>query len=250
MSYNLEPLKSSLLTNMEFGQLMKRHLSDLASIDQALLTVPSYSAYLQQIASGLIPYEKGLTRVHKNEETEKISQADIVRNKAVVAFAVNLKLYQLSDDPAEVDASRILRILYKSFKNPTKLNYEAESITIDKLVGELEGVNYADKVAFLNIGKYVARMKAANLQFKTLFSGRMVAEAMTETYNMRAMRSEMLTVYNYFTAYVLVGCNSLKTPLFISSLSLLNTARNYYSDILARRKKDKPAPEPPSAKDV
>src|SRR5665647_2181262 len=188
MSYNLEPLKSSLLTNMEFGQLMKRHLSDLASIDQALLTVPSYSAYLQQIASGLIPYEKGLTRVHKNEETEKISQADIVRNKAVVAFAVN----------------------------------------------------YADKVAFLNIGKYVARMKAANLQFKTLFSGRMVAEAMTETYNMRAMRSEMLTVYNYFTAYVLVGCNSLKTPLFISSLSLLNTARNYYSDILARRKKDKP----------
>src|SRR5665647_838338 len=97
MSYNLEPLKSSLLTNMEFGQLMKRHLSDLASIDQALLTVPSYSAYLQQLASGLIPYEIGLTRVHKNEETEKISQADIIRNKAVVSFAVNLKLYQLSD---------------------------------------------------------------------------------------------------------------------------------------------------------
>ena len=249
MSFNLEPLKASFLTNMEFGQLMERHLSDLATIDPTLLTDPPYNAYLRQIASGLISYEKGLARVHKNEETEKISRADKARDKAVVAFSVNLKLYQLSDDPAEAEASRILRILYKSVKNPTKLNYEAESISIDKLVSELEGENYADKVALLSIGQYVARMKAANQQFKTLFSGRMVSGAMTETYNMKAMRSEMLAIYNEFTAYILAMANALRTPLFITTLALLNTARKYYADLLARRKKAKPPVEPP-AKEV
>ena len=127
MNNQLEPLKSSFLTTMEFGQLMKRHLNDLATIDQTLVTDQPYKAYMQQITAGLIYYEKGLAQVRKNEETEKISRAGKVRDKAIVAFSVALKLYHLSDDQAEVDASRILRILYKTFKNPAKLNYESKS---------------------------------------------------------------------------------------------------------------------------
>jgi len=240
MNNDLEPLKSSFLTSMEFGQLMNRHLKDLATIDQALLTDQPYNAYLQQIAGKLIIYEKGLMQVHKNVETDKISRANHARDKAIVAFSMNLKLYQLSDDQAEVDASRILLILYMSFKNLTKLNYESKSIAIDKLVSELEGENYSSKVTFLNIVRYVVRMKTTNQQFKTLFGGRMVTEASTVTYDMRTMRSEMLAVYNEFTAYVVAMRNALKTPLFITSLALLNTARNYYADLLARRNTDKP----------
>jgi len=242
MENNLEPLKASFLTIMEFGQLMNRHLKDLATIDQALLTDQAYNTYLQQITGKLVIYEKGIAQVRKNAETEKISLANKARNKAIVAFSVALELYGLSDDPAEADASRILLILYKTFKNPTKLNYEAKSIAVDKLVIELENERYAGKVAFLNIGRYVARMKTYNQQFKTLFDGRMVTEASTVTYDMRTIRSEMLAVYNEFTAYILAMRNALKTPLFITSLALLNTARNYYADLLARRKTDKPQP--------
>jgi len=85
-------------------------------------------------------------------------------------------------------------------------------------------------------------MKTSNEQFKTLFSGRMVTEALTETYDMRAMRSAMLAVYNEFTAYILVMSKAIKTPLFISALLLLNSGRKYYADLLARRKTDKPTP--------
>ena len=250
MENNLEPLKTSFLTNMEFGQLMKRHLKDLATIDQASVTDQAYNAYVQQITGKLAIYEKGLAQVRKNAETEKISLANKARNKALFAFSAALKLYGLSDDPAEADASRILLILYKTFKNPTKLNYEAKSIAIDKLVVELESERYAGKVAFLNIGRYVARMKTNNQQFKTLFDDRMVTEASTVNYNMRAMRSEMLTVYNEFTTYILAMRNALKTPLFITSLALLNTARNYYADLLARRKSDKPLPPAKDAENL
>ena len=240
MNNELEPLKASFLTAMEFGQLMHRHLSDLRTIDPALLTDQPYNAYLQQINVRLISYEKGIAQVRKSEETEKISLADKARDKAIAAFSAALKLYHLSDDPAEVDASRILGILNKNFKNLAKLNYEAESIAIDKLLSELESFYYADKVTFLNIGRYVTRMKTSNEQFKTLFGGRMVTEALTETYDMRAMRSAMLAVYNEFTAYILVMSKAIKTPLFISALLLLNSGRKYYADLLARRKTDKP----------
>lgn len=240
MSNYLEPLKSSFLTNMEFGSLMKQHLRDLATIDQTLLTDQPYSAYLQKIRDRTVYYEKELAQSRKNDETEKISRADKVRNKAIVAFSLMLKVYLLSDDPAEVVAGKSLRILYKTFKNPAKLNYEAKTLAIDKLVSELENEKYAEKVAFLNIGRYVTRMKMTNQQFEALFSGRSVTKAFAETYNMRAMRSELLADYNEFTAYILEMSNVLKTPLFVTTLAMLNTARKYYADLLARRKKTKP----------
>ena len=240
MNNNLEPLKSSFLTNMEFGSLMEQHLSDLATIDQTLFTDKPYNVYLRKIADGTDYYKKGLVQVRKNDETEKISRADKVRNKAIVAFSLTLKLYLLSDDPAEVDAGKSLQNLYKTFKNPAKLNFGAKSFAIVKLVSELENEKYAEKVTFLNIGRYVTRMKMANQQFDTLFSGRMETEAITETYNMRTMRSELLAVYNEFTAYILAMSNALKTPLFITSLAFLNTTRNYFAILLARRKTDKP----------
>lgn len=247
MSNSLEPLKSSFLTNMEFGSLMQQHLRDLATIDQALFTDYPYNVYLQKIADGTAYYGKGLANASKNDETEKISHANKVRDRAIVAFSVALKLYLLSDDPAEVDAGKSLRNLYKTFKNPAKLNYESKTLAIVKLVSELENEKYAEKVTFLNIGRYVARMKSTNQQFDTLFGGRMVTEAMTETYNMRAMCSELLAVYNEFTAYILAMSNALKTPLFITSLALLNTTRSYFAVLLARRKKNKPEKKLPGS---
>ena len=157
-----------------------------------------------------------------------------------------LKLYAVSDDPAEVEASRVLGILLGSFKNLARLNYEAESIGIEKLVNELESVNYAGKVSLLNIGRYVTRMKMSNQNFKTLFSNRMVTEATTETYDLQAIRKEMSKQYSEFTSYVLAMAKALDTPLFNTALTLLNTARKYYADLLARRASVKDAIEKPA----
>jgi hypothetical protein len=65
----------------------------------------------------------------------------------------------LSDGQAEVEASLVLRILFKTFKNLVTLNYEAESIGIDKLVSDLERVNYANKVTLPS----TAELKRDNL---------------------------------------------------------------------------------------
>ncbi len=245
MEQTLESLRLASLSHMEAGQLMKRHLSDLATIDPALHSDAPFNSYIQTLTSQSAMYEKALAQIRKNEETEKISQADADRDKADYAFATGLKLYSLSDVPAEVEASKSLGILYGSFKDLPNLNYEAQTIATDKLVRELTSPNYSPKLSLLQMDRYVTRLSTTNEAFKTLFSGRMVTTAMTEVYDMKTVRNETMKIYSEFTAYVLSMAKALNTPLFNTALNLLNTARKYYADQLARsatpkEKKEKP----------
>ena len=235
MKHLLEPLRTSVLTNMEGGQLLKRHLNDLRTIDPALLTDAPFTTYVKDLTGYAEKYEKALAQVRKNEETEKIALADDLRDKALEAFGIALKLYAISDEPAEVEASRVLRILYDTFANLTRLNYEAETIGIDKLVSELGSKKYSAKVGLLKMERYVTRISNANEAFNTLFGGRMSTSALTETYDLKGIRTEMFRRYSEFCDYVLAMAKALDTPLFVTTLNLLNIARKYYADLLARR---------------
>jgi len=245
MKLELEPLRLAGLSNLEAGQLIIRHLSDLNAVDSSLLTDAPFNSYVQTLSNQSVLFQKGLAQVRKNEETQKIDLADADRDKSTVAFGRGLKLYAVSDDPAEVEASRGLSILFDSFKNLATLSYEAETIAIDKLVSELTSPAYSSKVSLLQMDWYVTRLQNTNNNFKTLFGGRMVTTATTESYDLKVIRAETITKYGEFTTYVLAMAKALEAPLFIQTLNLLNTARKYYADLLARRvtpKKEKKGP--------
>ena len=200
-----------------------------------MLTDAPFTTYVKDLAGYAEKYEKALSQVCTMEKTEKIALADDLRDKALEAFGLALKLYAISDDEAEVEASRVLRILYDTFASLTRLNYEAETIGIDKLIGELAGPNYSAKVGLLKMERYVTRISNANEAFKNMFGGRMTTTALTETYDLKGIRMEMFKRYSEFCDYVLAMAKALNTPLFTTTLSLLNTARKYYADLLARR---------------
>ena len=235
MKLKLEPLRLAGLSNMEAGQLIKRHLSDFSALNPEWLTDAPFNAYVQALTTHSALFEKGLAQIRKNEETQKVEMADADRDKSVIAFGRGLKLYAVSDDPIEVEASRVLGILFDNFKNLPALSYEAETIAIDKLVSELEKGNYMANINLLQMSRYVVRMKNANDNFKTLFGGRITTVAVTESYDMKTIRMDTLKKYGEFATYVLAMAKALETPLFVQSLNLLNTARKYYADLLARR---------------
>jgi len=246
MNLKLEPLRTPGLSHMEAGQLITRHLSDLATIDPALLTDAPFNVYTNALSSRLEVYTQGLAQIKKNEETQKIVLADEVRDKAVSALGTAIKLHAMSDVAEEAEASRSLHILFANYKNLATLNYEAESLAIDKLTIELNSPAYSEKVKLLQMSKYVTRLTDANTTFKTLFSGRMVTTAMTETYDMKILRANMLNKYSDFAEYVLSMAKATENSLFVTALNLLNTARKYYSDLLARRTTPKPEEAQPS----
>jgi hypothetical protein len=245
MKFILEPLRTSALTNMEFGQLMRRHQTDLGTIDPSLLTDAPYTNYVQKLTGQTDLYENGLAQVRKNEETLKIVLADEGRDKAVSAFGAALNLHSMSDIPEEVEACRSLSILFGTYKNLAKLNYEAETLGIDKLTTELNGPTYSEKVNNLHMSKYVARLTETNTAFKNLFGGRMVTTANTETFDMKILRAELQDIYTDFTDYVLAMAKAIENPLFPAALNLLNTARKYYADQLARHLAPKAEAEKP-----
>jgi len=57
----------------------------------------------------------------------------------------------------------------------------------------------------------------------------------------------MFRRYSEFCDYVLAMAKGLDTPLFTTTLNLLNAARKYYADLLARRTA---APQTDTAKPV
>ena len=246
MTLQLEPLKTSHLTNMEAGQLIKRHLSDLMTIDPALPPDAPFTAYVQYLTSQSALYQKGLMQLLANEETVKIARADQDRDLAVNAFGKALKLYALSDDPAEVEASRSLGLFFGLFKNLATLNYEAESNAIDKLVSDLQNPAYQDEVNLLQLNRYVTRLQTTNDNFKSIFGNRMTTTAMTEIYDLKLIRKEMFAKYSEFASYVLAMAKATNTPRFLTALNLLNTARKYYDDMLTRRIALNAEPEKPS----
>ena len=247
MKLKLEPLRTPGLTNMEVGQLIIRHLTDLNSIDPTLKTDAPLNAYINDLGLQSVEYQKGLAQVQMNEETQKIVLADANRDKANSAFGAGLKLYALSDIPEEVEASRSLGILFGTYKNLSALSYEAETLAIDKLVSELLSPAYSSKVNLLQMDRYVTRMQNANEAFKPLFSGRMVGTAMTETYDMKVLRTTMLNKYSDFAKYVLAMAKATDNPLFANALNLLNTARKYYDDMVAKRTTPKTETTKPEA---
>lgn len=212
----------------------------MTTIDASLLTDAPYNSYTQKIGNQTELYFNALAQVQKSEETEKIGLADIARDKAISAFNLALKLHAAADDAVEVEASRSLRILFDTFKNIAKLNYEAETLAIDKLVNELNSEAYSEKITLLHMGKYVTRLNETNNTFRNLFSGLMVDTAMTESYDLKAIRKELQVMYNDFVSYVFAMAKATESQLFKTALNLLNAARKYY----AAQMLSNPAPKP------
>lgn len=70
--------------------------------------------------------------------------------------------------------------------------------------------------------------------------------AMTENYDMKTLRRDLLNKYGDFAKYVLAMAKATDNPLFTTALNLLNTARKYYNDMVAKRiapKAEKAKPE-------
>jgi len=81
MEFILEPLNSKRLTNLEGGQLLRRHLADLSTIDRELATDAPYNQYVADLEDRVASYEQGVARIQKNEDTENVKLADLLARR-------------------------------------------------------------------------------------------------------------------------------------------------------------------------
>lgn len=238
MTKELFPLKTSNLTYLESGQIIERHLTDIGTLGQTKITDPSLKAYLLRLADKKTGFVAAFGPIQKSDKTDKIAEGDDERDTAYYAIGKAINLYSTSEIAAEREASALLSIVYNSYQNLATLNYEAETLGIDKMLTDLQDAKYTQAIALLNMGRYITRLSAANASFKALFGGRVVEDTAKENFDAKALRKDMFKVYSEFANYVVSQAKAPATendPQFTDVLALINTGRKYYADIIARR---------------
>lgn len=59
--------------------------------------------------------------------------------------------------------------------------------------------------------------------------------SLTESYNAKELRKELFAQYSETTRYIEAMANAHKTPQYIQVLQVINGARKYSAEMLARR---------------
>lgn len=243
----LQSLSLTRLTNLEFGQHVKSVKNGITALNTA--TDTGFTTYLAQLATNIDKYDKAMIQVQKSDETEKIAQADQVRDTAFSAMNRYLKVFELSENEDEVLAYKSLDTLLKTYKGIQSWNFEEESNGLDNLVNDLNNDKYLPSVTLINMTPYVTRIATRNEEFKTLFSGRTMEVASKEVFDVKQLRTDLKMTYSDMADYVLSMAKSKNTDEFNKALDVINTVRKYYADLLAKRKstakKDADEPIPP-----
>lgn len=241
----LQSLNVARLTNLEFGQHVKSVKKGISDLNNA--TDTGFTTYLTQLETTIGNYDKAMVQVQKSDETEKIAIADQVRDTAFSAMSRYVKVFELSENEAEVLAYKSIDTLLKTYRGIQKWNFEEESNGIDNLVNDLNNAKYLPSVTLINLNPYVTRLATRNEEFKTLFAGRTMEVASKEVFDVKQLRTDLKTTYSDMATYILSMAKSKNTDEFNKALDVLNTVRKYYSDLLAKRK---PATKTASAEPI
>ncbi|WP_432672065.1 DUF6261 family protein [Flavobacterium sp. SM2513] len=230
----LYPISTTRLQVIEAGQFINRYIEDVTNSGQVLTTDPEFKIQFDKIKAINIPYNEALLQVKARAETLALLELDLRRDRKVLVIRRFTSAYEYTDDPGELAAYREINVILRKYKNVEKDNYETESLAITNMIIEIRGAQ-DNAMDALNLKRHVDNLEVANDEFKTMFANRSTEIGSTVEYDTNALRKEIFVVYNKLANYVLMMADYKGTPFFLDMLRRVNTGREYYADIIARR---------------
>jgi hypothetical protein len=234
----LETLSITRLNNLEFGQHTKSIYANITDGGESKPAIKDavLLQYLDELNSKTVAYDKAMMQIAKSDETAKIVHADILRDKALVCIQRYLNVFEFVENPEQQLAFTSLNTLFGKYKGIQKWNFEEESNGIDSLITDLKKDKYSVSVAAIGMTEYIDILQQRNDAFKTIFKGRTQEQSGKEVFDAKALKNDLKTTYEKMITYVLAMATALDTEEFNKSLSIINTVRKYYSDMLAKRR--------------
>ena len=230
----LENLNFSKLTHLESGQHVKNLHENL--IAKAGATDPVFVHYLTTLKDTSDRFDESLVYIGKSDESDKIQNADRVRDLALSTLKRAIAVFEFSTSDAERLAFTSLDNLFANYDGLQNWNYNAQTNGIDNLLRDFEKPNYAPHITLLGLGVFVDRLESANADFKALFQGRSVETSEKPSFDAKQLRRDMSLAYDKLTDYVYTMSSVPNpSPEFTTALGLINVERKYYSDLLARK---------------
>jgi len=233
----LQSLSITRLSNLEFGQHVKSIRDNITGGGESVkgLQDTVLQQYLDELNAKTLAYDKAMMQIAKSDETAKIVQADIVRDKALIFIQRYLNVFEFTPNQEQELAYLSLNTLLSKYKGVQKWNYEEESNALDSLITDLQSEKYSASAALIGMTEYIGRLQQSNDAFKTIFKGRTQEQSGKEVFDAKELKNDLKITYEKLINYVLVMATALDNEEFNTCLSIISTVRKYYSDMLAKR---------------
>lgn len=143
--------------------------------------------------------EDGNKQIRVSEHTQKISQLDKERDDLYSALNFRLEAEERCPVVERKEAAKVLRIIFKNYGNPIKLNLIEETSVINNLVAELKEEKHKNLVKLTGLEEWISFLETANKEFFTLYEHRRDDTAGKITINLKSVRKEADTLFKKIT---------------------------------------------------
>lgn len=143
--------------------------------------------------------EDGNKQIRVSEHTQKISQLDKERDDLYSALNFRLEAEERCPVVERKEAAKVLRIIFKNYGNPIKLNLIEETSVINNLVAELKEEKHKNLVKLTGLEEWISFLETANKEFFTLYEQRRDDTAGKVTINLKSVRKEADTLFKKIT---------------------------------------------------
>lgn len=231
----ITPLDVAKLHHAEFGQFIIRFFEDFEKTSLDAASDADFKTMYDGLQAQIPTYNNALEQIRASEESDKIADADHVRDSDVQALKYSILPFRNAKTQAEKDAYTAVKIVLDQFKGVETNSYEEETNKLNLLTTKLLSADYTDALATLGIKKFVEHLSASNTAFNELFAHRSYQTSQKVTYNVKALRKALWEDYSKMTNYVVAMANVKSDAFYKSVLDVINNSRKYYADVLARR---------------
>ena len=187
-----------------------------------------------RFAALLADEDVAVITVRKYENTDAIAQMDADRDNVFRGIRNLLQAALRDFEPQMKEAAGRLKIIFDTYGNVPRLNYDEETAAIDNLMQELDARR--PDVEATAIGRWTEELRRLNGELHTLITARYSEEAKRSQLQMRKVRTEIDAVYSEIL-YLLEAAAALgDSNAYKELFNEINARVTRYANIIAQEK--------------
>jgi len=223
------------LRNNEFIQFFQNLLEIINANDPEALKVKSQYDDLHALVATMASFYKPELG---SEITAELQELDAARDSALQGIEFMVKSYTYHYTDTKREAAELLEHSLDNYGSGiTRLNYQAETSTINSIIEKWETEQkYIDALASLSLTEWKAELKTINVNFNQRYLDRLSDNADHPEQTSLDLRAGIITSYRELLAY-LQAYTTLSTAGEYEKLNkLINELISEYNKMLAARK--------------
>lgn len=151
----------------------------------------------------LLLLEDGQKQVRRSAHTESLISLDKKRDEAYLALNYHLSAEERCPVQARKEAAQLLRIVLKSFGNPSKLNLLEQTSVINRLIAELRQPKYEKAIKQTSLTEWIGYLEAANQNFFSVYQQRRDDTAGQTSVDLKSVRKQVDAQYQKLTQRII-----------------------------------------------